>query len=287
MTAHREGVWTDVAEAPRPATTDWRRLALEGFGIGLVAMPVAAFALPVGLAVPVGAVVLCGGTLGLMVRHLDDRKRAMGERARALRDEFGVGPVWTVDLMVRQGEAPTGRDQGLLWVEDERIVFSGLRTSFSLAPSQAAGPVHHLPQMSGLRHRLNLTLARETDAGPLSLSFWPLASGLQRSENDAADLRFALNTVAGRRDHALETTGQWPPTARGPGAPTSRDLLLRAMATPFVGAILGLVGFGMLLPNAAAATVVFLVFAVGLNLACFGESRPRWQAYRDARRLGL
>ena len=286
MTAHREGVWTDVAEGPRTATTDWRRLALEWFGVGLVAIPVAAFALPIGLALPVGGIVLGGGTLGLMARHLDDRKRAMSERAKALRDEFGVGPVWTVDLMVRQGEVPTGRDEGLLWVEDGRIVFSGLRTSFALVPGQAAGAVQHLPRLSGLRHRLNLALARETDAGPLSLSFWPLASSLQRAESDAADLRYALNTVADRRDHTLEASGQWPPMARGPGGSSRRDLLLRALAPPLGGVLLGLVGFGLFLPNVVAGVVTLLVLAVGLNLACYGESRPRWQAYRDARRLG-
>lgn len=284
MTPYREGAWTDVAE-PRSAPAGGWRLALEAFGVLLVAAPASAFAAPVGLALPTAAIIVGGGTAGLASRHLDARRRAAGERARSLRDGFGPGPVWAVELMVRQGGAPTGADQGLMWVEDGRIVFSGLRTSFALAPAQMAGIVRHLPRRAGLRHRLNLDLAHETAAGPLSLSFWPLAPSLQGAENDATDLRAALNTVAKRRDHALAATGQWPPVTRGPGAPTRRDLLVRATGPIAAWIALGATFGASILPNATGALAAFLFVAGVGNVAYRDESLPRWRAYRAHRRL--
>ena len=283
MGAHREGVWTGHDPLPCRAGPDWRRVAFEGGGLTVGAAILAALVAPFGLALPVAVIVLGGGAFGLMGRHADDRRRQAKEPVQELREEFGVGPAWKVELMVRQGEAPTGLDEGLIWIEEGRVVYSGLRTSFALVPAQASGTLRHEPGLPGQRLRLNLTLARTSLAGPLSLSFWPIAEGFRRAESDAAELRFAVNrTLNG--GVLPETTGQWPPVALGPHAPTPRTLLLRALRPHLLGTGVA-AGFG-LIGAAFAPWIGVLVFAVGAgvaNLMIRLETAPRWRAWRDAR----
>ena len=233
-----------------------------------------------------GATVGAFATFGLIGRFEDDRRRAARAEVQLLREEFGVGPAWTVDLLVRQGEVPTGRDQGLMWVEGGRIVFSGLRTSFALVPGQTAGPVGHEPSVSGLRFRLNRPLDRETPGGRLSLSFWPLSEGARRRENDAADLRFALNTVLEDQVESPFAEGQWPPMAVGPGAPSlcelHRGALGRVLAWVLLSAVFGLAIAGL---GAWIGLGAFAFMALGSNWAFMFENRPRWRAWRDRKRL--
>ena len=286
MGAIREGVWNERTGVVPVPPLDRRRLAFQAGGVALFSAVAGLVALPHGIALPTASVVAAFATFGLMGRREDDRRGAAREEVLALREAFGAGPVWTVDLLIRQGDAPTGRDQGLLWVEGGRIVYAGLRTSFALMPSQLAGPVHHEAAVSGIRLRLNLRLRRETPAGGLSLSFWPLSEGQRRRENDAADLRFALNTVL--EDH-VETPfaeGQWPPVALGCDAPPARVLLRgavgRVLAWVAFSAVAGLVIAGL---NVWAGLGFFLLIAVGSNWAFGFENRPRWKAWRDRKRL--
>jgi len=190
--------------------------------------------------------------------------------------------------VVRQGEAPTGRDQGLLWIEGGRIVFSGFHTSFALAPDQIATLVRHDAAVPGLRLRLGLTLRRETPVGPLALSFWPVADGWKRAEDDAATLRYTLNTVIenGRRSPDPDLAGQWPPIDLGPGARSPE--ILRKAALGRIGAWTAVAAFvaALLVPfRWEWGLIAFGVIALGLNLTTAAENRPRWKAYRDARRL--
>ncbi len=285
MGEHREGVWTGQDIRPCPAQPNWRRLACEGGALaGGAALPF--LVSPLGVALPVAAVILGFGALGLMGRHSDDRRRQGKAPVQELREEFGVGSVWKVDLMIRQGEAPTGCDEGLMWVEGGRIVFSGLRTSFALVPAQAAGMVRHDPELRGQRLRLNLPLAKETPAGPLSLSFWPIAEGFRRAENDASDLRFALNRVL---DHGgsspPELTGQWPPLGIGPGAPAPGALLARALLSPIGWTVVAAaIGSLVLTVSPWAGCLTFAVAAIGANWAVRIENVPRWRAWHDGRR---
>ena len=224
MRAYREGVWAERDDAPfrRP---EWRGVAFQSGQIAGATALVAFAAAPFGLALPAASA--CGllGLFGLTGSRMEELATAERARALALREEFGTGPAWPVDLLVHQGATPTGRDQGLLWIEERRIAFSGFRTSFALAPEQTAAPVRHDAGVRGVRHRLVLRLARETPVGPLALSFWPVADGVRRAEDDAADLRYALNRAL-KGDAA---GGQWPPLALGPGAPSPRALLLDAV----------------------------------------------------------
>lgn len=281
---HREGAWTGAVEPPK--TKDWRRAGCEGAALTLGSGLVACLAAPGGFALPVGTLIFAFGGLGLLFRHGDERHHAEHDKALALREEFGTGPVWTVDLMIRQGEAPTGRDQGLMWVEGGRVMYSGLRTSFALVPTQAMGSVWHDAALPDLRLRLNLVLTRETPVGALSLSFWPLSEDARRAENDAAGLRYALNTVFDGRWTHKDLAGQWPPVTLGPGAPSPKSLrrgtLLRVAAGTTLGAW---IGFCLAFANLGLGLAAFLVLGGAGGLFAWGATKPRWRAYRDARRL--
>ena len=287
MVEHREGSWTGRDGEPATPSTAGLRLAFEATGLLAGAAAFAALAAPFGFAPPVAIGALVFGTIGLAGRHADDRRRTAGESVQTLLEAFGAGPVWRVDLMVRQGEAPTGCDRGLLWVESGRIAFTGLRTSFVLAPSQARDGVRHAARLDGQRLRLNLELARETRGGLLSLSFWPLAENLRRAESDAADLRAALDrTLKGLPTDPTEASGQWPPVALGPGARTPRALFVRAAlphvaATLTAGAVAG-IAFDVA-PWLGSLTLAGL--AGGANAIVHAGNAPRWQAWRDARRV--
>jgi hypothetical protein len=289
---HREGVWNGADDQRerlrRLEPPDRRRLALEGGGLlagtALASMVGAGF----GMGFPVGTLVLLFMGMGLAMRRHDDRMRARVERVRCLRDEFGVGPVWLVDLMVRQGETVTGQDQGLLWIEGERIAFSGFRTSFALASNQTIGRVRHDASLGGLRRRLELALKRTTDVGPLAISFWPIAEGYRRQEDDATTLRYALNRFLDTRPlSSAEEIGQWPPVALGPGALAPRiilaDLCGRVGGWLVVAAVLG----GPLMFFNVPLGLIVVLGAFGLGVRSNREQyRRRLRALRDARRAG-
>lgn len=204
-----------------------------------------------------------------------------------MRDEFGVGPSWTVDLMIRQGEAPTGRDQGLMWVEGGRVLFSGKRTSFALAPEQAAGPIRHEIAVRDLRFRLNLDLKAETESGTLSLSFWPLADGIRIAETDANAMRYAFNSIltSTRWTESPLVTGQWPPLDIGPGALSPRQALrsLRSRIALWVGgAVLFCTPLMIVFPVAGAAE--FVVVGGLVILLNKNDFAMRNRAYLAAKR---
>lgn len=288
---HRPGVWTLRDDHRR----NLRRLRpINAYRLGretgfLLGLTFAAWLLAgrFGAGLPVALLVLLFGACGLFSRHRDAEVAEANEEVLALRDEFGAGPAWTVDLIIRQGEAPTGRDQGLMWVEGGRILFSGKRTSFAISPAQADGPVRHEPAVRGLRLRLNLDLAAQTEVGPVSLSFWPIAEGVQRREEDASSMRYAFNTVieGTRWQPAKAVEGQWPPFDIGPEAlePTqARREVFGRIGLWTVGAILfsvpltatypllGLIEFG---------GICFFAYLLGRK-----EIRQRYQAYCDAQK---
>ena len=278
---HRAGAWTDDRSPAR--SSDPERLRKEGIAIVATAVFVAAIGSVID-AVWMGAIALVVGTRISMRKRREERRRSASARLIGLRKGLGAGPSWPVDLAVRQGEAPTGYDQGLLWIEREGIAFCGLRTSFLLTPSQVVGEVRHQDRVAGIRYRLNLRLDLQTTVGPLSISFWPTDEGDE--ETAAADLRFALNTRLRSTLHPSTVGGHWPPTAIGPAAPTPGTLWRAAFAECFPR---------VLIPAALAASLfwssappfglfVFLIGSSGL-LYAFRERRSlRFRAAMDARR---
>ncbi len=192
---------------------------------------------------------------------------------RAKREEFGSGSGWIVDLMVLQGDAPTGADRGMLWIEGGRLLFSGDRTSFALSADQVAASCRSVLAISGLRHPMRVPLQHRTPAGQLALS-------LQTGEN-SAEVRWAIDGWAA----SGSTDGQFPPLRIGPGvAPTSRLLLGAVLASAFCVAAATFVGASFLVGMGEGLFSVFLMMFLGGILRLLPLA-TRWRAWRDRRRL--
>lgn len=206
-------------------------------------------------------------------RRRDRLQAEAAEADRILRDEFGAGEGWLVDLKILQGGAPTGEDRGMLWFEDGKMVFSGHRTSFALSSDQAEGRCRFQTKIPGLRHTWSLKLHLRTDAGQVSLSLEP-----PMNQHDV--LAGAINHWAGS---APVTSGQFPPTSLGPGAPSRNQLFLKATASSvFWMAVL----YAALLPNTWNGFVV--IFALGFLAAFILRLLfpvARWFAWDAMRRL--
>ncbi len=291
VSGHRSGAWTvhqdHRDELRRMEPRNVQRMLVEQIVLLAITVTVAAIAAPFGYAwVAFGISFLCGAG-GLMARHRDDDRRELCKEVLLMRDDFGAGPSWTVDLIVRQGEAPTGRDQGLMWVEGGRVLFSGKRTSFAISPDQIASPIRHEMAVRDLRLRLNLDLKAATSAGAVSLSFWPIADSFRRAEEDASAMRYAFNTILanGRWTVAPPIAGQWPPLELGPGALSPSKALhsIRIrVALWFVGAALFCAPVAMAFPLLGLLEFVFLGgMVVVLNKNDF---TIRNRAYRSAQK---
>lgn len=211
-------------------------------------------------------------TLGLAARDNDLHSRIKAHD-RTKREEFGSGAGWIVNLLVRQGDAPTGADRGMLWLEGGRLLFSGDRTSFALSSDQIAGPCRVQKPVAGLRHAIQVPLTPRTMAGPLSLS---LDAGADEDAVRRAVDRWAQEKTAG---------GQLPPTRIGPGAPSPRRLLRGALGSSAYGmASLAAVVFVFAHVPALGLAIALLALYLGWRLDSLVVPL-RWRAFRDRSRL--
>ena len=221
------------------------------------------------------------GALVLFLHRRDNaRLEAVREPDRVRRTEFGSNDGWLVDLLVLQGDAPTGRDRGILWIEGDRLHFAGDRTSFSLAPADIAGPCRKESPIRGLRLGSKLPLRHETAGGRIALSI---------------EVQNALTDRLNGLDHAVDTfarrktvgSGQLPPTTLGPGA--SSKLALFVWASSLTGIVLFSAGFCILAafaaPNALNALIVLSLVFCGIWSTGAWTISARWRAWRDRRRL--
>lgn len=215
------------------------------------------------------------------------RSSRIAERGRKKRQEmreaYGAVEGWTVELTVFQGAAPTGRDRGVVWFEDGRMYFVGERTSFGLAPGQVAGGLRRNWSLAGLRCSITMNLHAHTAGGSVALGLDPLpADGYEPSP----DAHFA-SVLTKWTSEKGPPDGQLPPLALGPDAPSTRTLLVRAVAsTAFwvvvatLLAFLGLFTAWWVVPPAAAFGGCLLILWSDL-----WAPRLRWLAWRDRRRL--
>lgn len=207
-----------------------------------------------------------------------DRRRAAlvrqnAEADEALRAEFGEGSGWFVDLILLYGAAPIGKDRGMLWIEEERLVFSGHRTSFALSSDQVQRVRSEVP-IEGLRHEIRLTLAQ--DCGPRAISLRPIAVPTW------ADDELGPNLV-GWRSAGLSRGGQLPPCVPGPGAvPTSRLLVRASWSTLYWSAL----AFLALWVGGRDFGVLLFLFGICVGwLVRAWHPAMWWRAYLDRRRL--
>ena len=220
-----------------------------------------------------------GGLLLALAFRLARVEDARFRGYAAVRAEFEGGHGQLVSLLIRQGDAPTGADVGVLWFEDAHLYFSGRRTSFGLVPGQARGGGRLRDRVPGVRNAVELPLRRDTALGAMTLSIDPLLPGKANVVGERATLLAALDAWA--RDRS-DDPGQLPPAAPGPGVVSDRRLLRDALATTLLGAAaVGLVGLY------AAPRYAVLAFLVGLwaFVGVVPSSNLRWRALRDRRRL--
>jgi hypothetical protein len=253
-------------------------LCLAAFGV----CPLSCFGLStsyplvgmVGLVLPGGLLVYA------LVRGGADADRFRNERIRLQEEHAAVGG-WIVHLSILQGAAVTGRDEGVVWFEDDRLLFAGRRTSFALSADGATGGVHESWSLTGSV----VPLHAETVAGRVALAFevLPWEGAAAPAGGGAPGFVRALR---GWLDVAAPAEGGLPPLAVGPGAPAVDRLLLAAVAnTAFWAAALGLFALSVAAGWQAAIPVALVCAVLLLGWSDLWVPRHRWYAWRDRRRL--
>lgn len=186
-----------------------------------------------------------------------------------------------VDLIVRQGAAPTGVDRGMLWVEQGRLYFVGHYTSFGLTQSQVEKQFLNEPNIFSLSYPTTLELNAKTPVGPLSVCFEPIdpSSGSFTADR-RSELRQTLNRWLGAKS---DCEGQVPPLTLGPGQPFIPGAIV-GLSWPIVAVALGI----SWLTSSSILSTILIVSATILPCSP-GPFRDayllRWRAVRDLHRL--
>lgn len=281
-----EGRWTPSPHVERENAELRRRARGEGrYGVWVAGLSgvVAVFstvylvggitvASPSAMALAALSAVGSGWLTFWLTRRDAELLRRTAEADEMRRGDLGRSVGWLVDLIVVQGDAPTGTDRGMLWIDEGRLCFSGDRTSFALSPNQIAGRCRSVIPISGLRHAVRLPLRHPG----LALSIDPGSIPIN-------DLRREIDAWAAT---APSTVGQLPPTRLGPGAPSPARLQFRALfSTTYWSVALLLTLANLPQEGAAAGPLALLLLVVGMILRC-GYPGTRWRAWHDRRRLG-
>ena len=225
------------------------------------------------LAIVAAGVLFWIGVGSWFAKRLKDRQREF----EALSGEFNSVSGHFVSVIIRQGDAPTGWDQGVLWFEDGHLYFAGRRTSFGLVPGQARALAPPHPILAGVRNAVELALRRDTAAGGMALSFEPLLPPHESVPVHRQALRSDLDQWLGEW---AEGPGQLPPTTFGPDIVSEGRLLAEALLAT---ASLPMIVYLLTLPYHWGTIVALNVLI--LIVAAFPGSNLRWRALRDRRRL--
>ena len=229
---------------------------------------------------------IAGLSLGLipLAYRWERIQAAAGEADEETRDALGHDGRF-VSLIVRQGDAPTGEDRGMVWFEDGRLFFSGRRTSFGLVPSQTQGFVKFEGRLTGVRNEVNLVLTLESPAGPMVLSFGSPTAHSAAPGFAPRGLKADIDRWRDKTYARGEGSGQWPPTSVGPCVVTERRLMVRvfkrALLPPLLPAYYVLHVLMMASPFVAGVGYVAGVLAILLSPTGLLLER----AWRDRRRL--
>ena len=230
--------------------------------------------------------------------------RAQGTSEAAeedVRTEFGEDGGWVVSLSIRQGDAVTGVDSGLLWFEDGKLYFAGRYTSFGLLPGQVVGKPCFRDRPFGTRNTIEFDLDRVSTAGRTRLSLRLLLPPRQVDREEDGGRAFGAMFPWERNEHVdfahrcalkaeldawavqkREGRGQYPPATLGPGIVSERRLFLEASSITLAGAAIVTL-FGNLISSADARSLT--LFGAYLFVAVVPASNLRWRALRDRRRL--
>ncbi len=214
------------------------------------------------------------------------KRQAIGRRREsALYEEYSSLSGWHVDLFVLQGDAPTGRDRGVIWFEEDRLYFVGDRTSFGISRGQVKAMLGEEWSVANLRPQFVLQLHADTPAGKAAVGMnmiRPLGSTLPNPSSNSLSqaLRGWIRSTGG-------DDGQLPPLTLGPEAPTRSRLLKSALGTTFLWSamvpVLGFIGW------IGGWVGLSISFAVGsLLMVSWGDHwfpRLRWRAWRHRKCL--
>ena len=286
------GEWTLHPIAEREIVEERRRLtrgrrvgwALAAVSLGLCPLTcVSVLPYEMGWLVVVAALVL-----GVeAIRRTSANADLARAKRREIRDAYAAVEGWAVEMTVFQGAAATGIDRGAVWFEDGRLYFVGERTSFGLAPSQAAGDLRQEWPLAGLRCATTLRLRARTAAGPVSVGFNVLPHDYTGAATGGRSEAEFVKAVKSWLADPAPPDGQLPPLAVGPDAPSALGLLTGAILNAgfwaTVAAALLLLGWRTAwwaVPPVAAFAGCVLV----LNSEIWAP-RHRWRAWRDRRRL--
>ena len=258
----------------------WRRMA---WGLSLFALGLCPFSLFGVLELAEGWVfgfpLAFALLVYVLVRSVREVEKLRAERIR-LQEEHAAVHGWIVDLAVTQGAALTGRDRGVVWFEEGRLLFLGRRTSFALAAEATESAL----QPGGWRSEGALPLRARTAAGEVALTFemmpWDNLADSRR------DYEFA-QALQGWQAAYAPVEGGLPPLAVGPGTPSPASLLGAALAMTAVWLLLG--GGFVLMTLSLNLCLAFFLGIVGASLLTglpdHWRAGHRWRAYRDRLRL--
>jgi hypothetical protein len=202
-------------------------------------------------------------------------------RREDFRSEHEGVAGWLVDLVVLQGAAPTGRDVGVVWFDDDRLYFLGNRTSFGLARGQVVTVRNEDWLPNDLHPPLTIVLDCDTPAGNLAvgLEVLPQTRNFRANRTGAA----LSEAIRGWLAASHSDVGQLPPLGIGPDAPTPFSLLKGAIQTTALwSAVLAIVvwasnaTFWYLAPIWAIMALLLLISWGGVWIP-----RLRWRAWRD------
>lgn len=219
---------------------------------------------------------------GRQFRRVHDLSNA---RLGGLREEYADLRGWLVEITILQGAAPTGFDRGVIWFEEDRLLFVGERTSFALgSASVRRGPRDHWGT-SGLLPTTTLPLRASSPAGGVSLGFTVHADDVPgKAHWGAVGLLMALR---GWSSAGGTEPGQGPPLAIGPGSPSSTALLWGALGVTALWSLIVAVLAAVAVAGEFGVAAVVTGFVVVASLAApdLWTFRLRWRAWRDRRRL--
>ena len=278
----RDGEWYAATLPPRPVR-NWavRSLVFVWVAMGVTTIVIAASAAAfdqatTSLFTVVGAIALLIGRLILRQQNRFEALAIREEDAPML-PELGVASGFLVAVWVLQGRVVTGEDRGAMWIEGDRLLFSG--RSMSFAPSRDSVD-------EGLRRRrlgpgeLEISLDRVTIGGRLAISFTPLFG----DRPYVWEPHSLIATWIDQAQASLEPT-QFPPICLGPGA-DSPEAIRRRIVCKLLGEA---AFFGLpLLPLAIEGKLIpalVLVLAAGMGVGYWLPLRKCRLRLREAKRL--
>ena len=213
----RYATWSDSLHTFREnAAGPWKSYSIFDYKIAvcLVALTLATISVSIGFFI---ATLFCVPMT--IISNRSDRRRLIQiyENIESIEDFEWETPFAITTINIYDGQVVTGMDSGVLWVEDKRLHFNGLQTSFSLSIADVAVGIG----AKGSSNRILLNDVGQSgqrsiwyqDFQPNTIDLW-LAKitkdQLVRQPTNSSYLYY-LFTDSGQRQQKTNVLGQLPP----------------------------------------------------------------------------